>query len=88
MRKLIKWCQDNGFKLIIDPFYCNNSVTFIFTNDDGFSYIHIITNTDLFMTLCSDKYIFVNLMEEVTAAHHNHITNPTSNWRDPLESDI
>lgn len=88
MRKLIKWCQDNGFELTIDPFRYSNSVAFIFMSIEGFRYIRTITNEDLFMTQISDDYICVMLMEQVTAAYHNHIMNPTSNWRDPFESDI
>lgn len=88
MRKLIKWCQDNGFELTIDPLYYSNSVAFIFMSSEGFRYIRTITNEDLFMTQISDEYICVSLVEQVTAAYHNHIMNPTSNWRDPLESDI
>lgn len=88
MRKLIRWCQYNGFKLIIDPFKYSNSVTFTFTNSGGFRYIYTITNEDLFMKQTNDNYICVSLMEQVITAYHNHIMNPTSNWRDPLESDI
>lgn len=88
MRKLIKWCQDNGFKLTIDPFYYGKSIAFIFMSSDGFRYICTMTDEDLFMTQVSDNHICVMLMGQVTAAYHNHIMNPTSNWRDPLESDI
>lgn len=34
MRKLIKWCQENGFELTIDPFYYSNSVAFIFMSSE------------------------------------------------------
>lgn len=88
MRKLIRWCQENGFELTIDPFYYSNSVAFIFMSSEGFRYIRTITNEDLFMTQVSDDCICVSLIEQVTAAYYNHIMNPTSNWRDPLESDI
>lgn len=88
MRKLIRWCQYNGFKLIIDPFKYSNSVTFTFTKSDGFRYTHTITNKDLFMKQTNDNYICVSLMEQVSAAYHIYIMSPTSNWRDPLESDI
>lgn len=88
MRKLIRWCQFNGFKLTIDPFRYDNSVTFIFTHSDGFRYMRTMTNEDLFMTQTSDDCICVSLIEQVTAAYYIHIMNPTSNWRDPLESDI
>lgn len=88
MRKLIRWCQDNGFELTIDPFYYSNSVAFIFMSSEGFRYIRTITNEDLFMTQISDDYICASLIEQVTEAYYNHIMNPTSNWRDPLESDI
>lgn len=88
MKKLIKWCRDNGFELTIDPFYYSNSVAFIFMSSEGFRYIRTMTNEDLFMTQISDDCICVSLIEQVTAAYYNHIMNPTSNWRDPLESDI
>lgn len=88
MRKLIRWCQFNGFKLTIDPFRYGNSVTFIFTHSDGFRYMRTMTNEDLFMTQVSDTYIYICLIEEVTAARHIYIMSPTSDWRDPLESDI
>lgn len=89
MRKLIRWCQYNGFKLTIDPFRYSGSVTFIFTHSDGFRYTRTITNEDLFMTQTSDNYMCIHLMEEVTAARHVfYIMNPTSNWRDLIESDI
>lgn len=88
MRKLIKWCQENGFDLTIDPFRYRNTVAFIFMNIEGLRYICTMSNEDLFMSQMSDDNICVMLMEQVTAAYHNYIMNPTSNWRDPLESDI
>lgn len=88
MRKLIKWCQENGFDLTIDPFRYRNTVAFIFMNIEGFRYICTMSNEGLFMSQMSDDNICVMLMEQVTAAYHNHIMNPTSNWRDPVESDI
>lgn len=88
MRKLIKWCQENGFELTIDPFRYRNTVEFIFMSIEGFRYICTMSNEALFMSQISDDNICVMLMEQVTAAYHNHIMNPTSDWRDPLESDI
>lgn len=88
MRKLIKWCQENGFELTIDPFYYRNSVAFIFMSIEGFRYICTMSNEGLFMSQMSGDDICVSLIEKVTAAYYNRTMNPTSNWRDPLESDI
>lgn len=88
MRKLIKWCQDNGFELTIDPLYYSNSVAFIFMSSEGFRYIRTMTNEDLFITQVSDDWICVSLIEQVTAAYYNHIMSPTSNWRDPMEGQV
>lgn len=79
MEKLIKWCEENGFQLLINPNdFRGNAITFIFIHYrdvavPDFRIAHSIDKIELYESRVSEDVLCMNLIE--------HIKNEWANYK-------
>jgi hypothetical protein len=78
MQKLIKWCEENGFKLRIDPNdFGGNCITFTFIHYrdsvvPDFRIAHSIDKIELYDSNVSEYVLCMNLIEHIKNEWNNH----------------
>lgn len=79
MEKLIKWCEENGFQLLINPNdFRGNGITFVFIHYGksvlpDFRMAHSIDKIELYESRVSEDVLCMNLIE--------HIENEWANYK-------
>ena len=79
MKKLIKWCEENGFQLLINPNdFGGNGITFVFIHYGksvlpDFRMAHSIDKIELYKSRVSEDVLCMNLIE--------HIENEWANYK-------
>lgn len=81
MTKLIKWCEENGFQLHINPNDFNGEgITFIFIHyrDSAvpdFRIAHSIDKIDLYKSRVSEEVLCDNLIDHIKREWNNRIAS-------------
>ena len=79
MEKLIKWCEENAFQLLINPNdFGGNGITFVFIHYGksvlpNFRMAHSIDKIELYESRVSEDVLCMNLIE--------HIENEWANYK-------